>query len=223
MTGALALAAALAASYLAGSFPTSIVVGKLFFGKDIRKEGSGNAGGTNAFRVFGPAAGFAVVLVDVGKGALAALLLSRLGAPSGLPAEALALLCGSAAVAGHVWTVFAGFRGGKGVATAAGALFAAAPLPAAFAALAFALVLLSTGIVSLSSLAAALAFPASLLAGLALGRPVSPLLLGFSLVLAPLIFYTHRSNLARLRRGEEKRFERLRVLGRLLDSLRRRA
>ena len=82
MTGALGLAAALAASYLAGSFPTSIVVGKLFFGKDIRKEGSGNAGGTNAFRVFGPAAGFAVVLVDVGKGALAALLLSRLGAPS---------------------------------------------------------------------------------------------------------------------------------------------
>lgn len=222
MTGALGLAAALAASYLAGSFPTSIVVGRLFFGKDIRKEGSGNAGGTNAFRVFGPAAGFAVVAVDVGKGALAALLFSRLGSPSGLPAEALALLCGSAAVAGHVWTLFAGFRGGKGVATAAGALFAAAPLPAAFAALAFALVLLSTGIVSLSSLAAALAFPASLLAALALGRPVSPILLGFSLLLAPLIFYTHRSNLARLRRGEEKRFERLRVLGRLLDRLRRR-
>ena len=132
------------------------------------------------------------------------------------------MLCGGAAVAGHVWTVFAGFRGGKGVATAAGALLAAAPLPAAFAALAFALVLLSTGVVSLSSLAAALAFPATLLAGLALGRPVSPLLLGFSLVLAPLIFYTHRSNLARLRRGEEKRFERLRVLGRLLDRFRRR-
>jgi glycerol-3-phosphate acyltransferase PlsY len=218
----LGLAAALSLSYLAGSFPTSIVVGRLFFGKDIRKEGSGNAGGTNAFRVFGPAAGFAVVAVDVGKGALAALLFSRLGSSSGLPAEALALLCGSAAVAGHVWTLFAGFRGGKGVATAAGALLAAAPLPAAFAALAFALVLLFTGVVSLSSLAAALAFPASLLAALALGRPVSPLLLGFAFLLAPLIFYTHRSNLARLRRGEEKRFERLRVLGRLLDRLRRR-
>lgn len=204
-------------SYLAGSFPTSIVVGKLFFRRDIRKEGSGNAGGTNSFRVFGWRAGLGVILVDVGKGVLAALALARLGAPSGLPSEALGLLAGSAAVVGHVWTIFAGFRGGKGVGTAAGALFALSPLPAGLAALVFALVLLSTGIVSLGSLAAALAFPLAL-AGLGLvGLPQSPWLLGFAVILAPLIFFTHRANIARLLKGEENRFERLRILGRLFS------
>ncbi len=211
MNGALSLLAMLALAYVAGSFPTSIVVGKLFFHKDIRAEGSGNAGGTNSFRVFGWKAGVAVVVVDVGKGVLAALLISRLGAPSGLPVEALRLLGGLAAVVGHVWTLFAGFRGGKGVATAAGALVAVAPLPAAGAALVFALVLFSTGIVSLGSIAAASAFPVwILLLGLA-GFPVSPVLLGFGLVLAPLIAFTHRANIGRLRRGEEKRFENLRL------------
>jgi len=212
VNGALSLLAMLALAYVAGSFPTSIVVGKLFFHKDIRAEGSGNAGGTNSFRVFGWKAGVAVVVVDVGKGVLAALLISRLGAPSGLPVEALRLLGGLAAVVGHVWTLFAGFRGGKGVATAAGALVAVAPLPAAGAALVFALVLFSTGIVSLGSIAAASAFPVwILLLGLA-GYPVSPVLLGFGLVLAPLIAFTHRANIGRLRRGEEKRFENLRLL-----------
>lgn len=223
MSPALGLAAAILASYLAGSFPTSILVGKLCFGRDIREEGSGNAGGTNAFRVFGWKAGLAVVAVDLGKGLAAALLLSRLGEDSGLPRELLRLLAGSAAVAGHVWTLFAGFRGGKGVATAAGALAATAPWPFAFAALAFALVLGLGGIVSLASLAAALAFPLSLLALALAGRPSSPLLLGFSCLLAILVFYTHRANIGRLRRGEEQGFERLRVLGRLLDRLRSRA
>ncbi|MBL8967346.1 MAG: glycerol-3-phosphate 1-O-acyltransferase PlsY [Spirochaetaceae bacterium] len=211
MSAALSLLAMVALAYVAGSFPTSIIIGKLFFHKDIRAEGSGNAGGTNSFRVFGWKAGLAVVVVDVGKGALAALLISRLGAPSGLPVEALRLLGGLAAVVGHVWTVFAGFRGGKGVATAAGALIAAAPLPAAGAGLVFALVLFTTGIVSLGSIAAACAFPAwILLLGLA-GLPVSPVLLGFGLLLAPLIAFTHRANIGRLRRGEEKRFENLRL------------
>jgi len=121
MSPALSLGALVLLSYLAGSFPTSIVIGRLFFGLDIRSKGSGNAGGTNSFRVLGWKAGLAVVVVDVGKGALSALLISRLGLPTGLPPLALGLIAGAAAVAGHVWTVFAGFRGGKGVATAAGA------------------------------------------------------------------------------------------------------
>ncbi|MCX7023814.1 MAG: glycerol-3-phosphate 1-O-acyltransferase PlsY [Spirochaetes bacterium] len=210
----LPVAGAMLLSYLAGSFPTSIVVGRLFFGKDIRTGGSGNAGGTNAFRVFGWKAGLAVVIVDLGKGLAAALFISRLASGSGLPDDSGKLLCGAAAVAGHVWTVFAGFRGGKGVATAAGALIATAPAATGIAALVFAGVIAATGTVSLGSLSAAAAFPLAL-AGLGLlGFPPSPWLLGFSLAMVPLIAFTHRANLGRLLRGEEKRFERLMIFRR---------
>jgi glycerol-3-phosphate acyltransferase PlsY len=211
---ALPLAAVILLSYLAGSFPTSIVVGRLFFGKDIRDSGSGNAGGTNSFRVLGWKAGIAVVIVDVGKGFLAAFLIWRFGEGSRLPDDLLRLLAGASAVAGHVWTVFAGFRGGKGVGTAAGALFSIAPVATAAAALVFALVLLSTGIVSLGSLSAALVFPLALLGLGLLGMPPSPYLIGFACLLAPLIFFTHRSNIRRLLRGEENRFEKLRIFRR---------
>jgi len=215
MSPALSLGALVLLSYLAGSFPTSIVIGRLFFGLDIRSKGSGNAGGTNSFRVLGWKAGLAVVVVDVGKGALSALLISRLGLPTGLPPLALGLIAGAAAVAGHVWTVFAGFRGGKGVATAAGALFGIAPAASGLAALVFALVLLSTGIVSLSSMSAALSFPLALLALRAAGQEVSPWLLGFASLVAPLIVFTHRSNIRRLIEGRENRFEHLRLWKRL--------
>jgi len=211
-------AAALILSYLLGSFPTSIVVGKVFFRRDIRAEGSGNAGGTNTFRVFGWKAGVLVVLVDVGKGVAAALLASRLAAGSSLPADAIRLACGTAATLGHVWTVFAGFRGGKGVATAAGTLAAVAPLPFLAALAAFALGILSTGIVSVGSLSAAVVFPAAALVFRAVGLPVSDVLLGFSFLLAPLIFWTHRKNIGRLLRGEENRFEKLRLLAKLFHK-----
>ncbi len=212
------LGAALVLSYLLGSFPTSIVVGKVFFRRDIRAEGSGNAGGTNTFRVFGWKAGILVVLVDVGKGAAAALLASRLAADVPLPADALKLAAGTAATIGHVWTVFAGFRGGKGVATAAGTLAAVAPLPFLAALAAFALGILSTGIVSVGSLSAAVVFPLAALALRLAGYPVSDILLGFSLILGPLIFWTHRQNIRRLLRGEENRFEKLRLLAKLFHK-----
>jgi len=217
----IALAAALLLSYLLGSFPTSIVVGKIFFGKDIRDEGSGNAGGTNAFRVFGWKAGILVALIDVGKGVAAALLVSRIAAGGPLPRDAARLAAGTAATLGHVWTLFAGFRGGKGVATAAGALAAVAPLPFFAALAAFALGLLSTGIVSVGSMAAALVFPLAVLVFHLTGLHASGVLLAFSFLLGPFIFWTHRKNIARLRRGEENRFENLRVLPRLLKKLRR--
>lgn len=212
------LAAVLALSYLLGSFPTSIVVGKVFFRRDIRKEGSGNAGGTNTFRVFGWKAGVLVVLVDVGKGIAAALLVSRLAADTVLPPDAVRLAAGTAATIGHVWTVFAGFRGGKGVATAAGTLAATAPLPFLAALAAFTLGILSTGIVSVGSLAAAAVFPLAALAFRAAGFPVSDVLLGFAFLLAPLIVWTHRKNIRRLIRGEENRFEKLRLLAKLFHK-----
>jgi glycerol-3-phosphate acyltransferase PlsY len=207
----LSLVPVLLLSYLAGSFPTSIIIGRVFFGTDIRSSGSGNAGGTNSFRVFGWKAGLVVVIFDVGKGMLAALLISRLGLDSGLPSDVLGLLAGLAAVAGHVWTVFAGFRGGKGVATATGALFSLSPLGIGMAALVFALVLFSTGIVSLASMAGALAFPLALFVFGLMGMASSPWLFAFSAILAPLIFFTHRANIGRLLRGEENRFEHLRL------------
>lgn len=204
--------AAIALSYLLGSFPSAIVIGRLFFGRDPRKEGSGNSGGTNAFRVFGWKAGLAVVLLDVSKGAVAAGLVSRLADASFISVDGAVLLCGLAAVVGHVWTIFAGFKGGKGVATAAGAVLVFAPQAFVVALVAFALVLLSTGIVSLSSIAAAASFSATIIIAAIRGTPKSAWLLGFAIVATPFIVFTHRTNIGRLVRGEEKRFEKLALL-----------
>jgi glycerol-3-phosphate acyltransferase PlsY len=222
---AAALGATLAAGYLLGSIPTSIIVGKLFFHTDIRAHGSGNAGGTNTFRVFGWKAGLFVSAFDVAKGVAAALLGAALGRsldPGVFPAwasapEILGLSGGVAAVAGHVWTVFAGFRGGKGVACAGGLLLALAPGPFLAAAAVFALLLGSFGIVSLASVGAALAFPVALTVAKLSGTGVGLPLLAAAWVLGPFIAWTHRANLKRLAKGEEKRFERLRVIGRLFD------
>jgi len=222
-----AAALALSAGYLLGSIPTSIIVGKLFFHTDIRTRGSGNAGGTNTFRAFGWKAGVFVSAFDVGKGAAAALLGAALGRalgpgaafPAWAPApEVLGLAGGVAAVAGHVWTVFAGFRGGKGVACAGGLLLALAPLPFLAAAAVFALLLGGFGIVSLASVGAALAFPVALTVAKLAGAGVGIPLLGAAWLLGPFIAWTHRANLKRLARGEEKSFPKLRVIGRFFDK-----
>lgn len=208
---ALHLAAIIVISYLLGSFPTSIVVGRVFFKTDIRDHGSGNAGGTNAVRVFGWKAGAAVIFIDVAKGVLAVLLVSRLPHFPGMEAplfiaDATALAAGVAAVAGHIWTVFASFRGGKGVATAAGMV--AGLYPPAFAATVpiFVIAVWVTGIVSVGSISVAIGFPVVLLilerAGVS---EASPLLMWVSVAIGVLILFTHRSNIRRLRRGEEKR------------------
>lgn len=222
-----AAAAALASGYLLGSIPTSILVGRLFFHTDIRAHGSGNAGGTNTFRVFGWKAGIFVSLFDVGKGAAAALLGAYLGRalapgsafPAWAPApEVLGLAGGVAAVAGHVWTAFARFRGGKGVACAGGLLLALAPLPFLAAAAVFALLLGGFGIVSLASVGAALAFPAALTVARLAGANVGVPLLVAAGLLGPFIAWTHRTNLRRLAKGEEKSFPKLRVIGRFFDK-----
>lgn len=198
-------------SYLAGSFPTSIVVGRVFFNKDIRQHGSRNAGGTNALRVFGPAAGITVMTVDLAKGVCAVLFISRLPVFGNmseplLSADLTALLAGIAAVVGHIWTVFAAFRGGKGVATAAGMLAALYP-PAFFITLVFfILAIMLTGIVSVGSLTAAVVFPLThfILTGVNV-TDVSPVLLWVPVPVALLIVFTHRGNIGRLCRGEEPR------------------
>lgn len=214
-------------SYLLGSLPTSLIVGRLFYDVDIRTKGSGNAGATNTFRVLGWKAGIVVVAVDVAKGAVATLFVSRIplfGGDGGgaLTPDALALASGCAAVIGHVWTVFARFRGGKGVAAAAGMISALYPPALAIAVGVFALAVISTGIVSVGSLLAAVCFPFIVLI---LDRTgvygVSPLLFWFTIPLALLIIFTHRRNIERLIHGRENSFPKLMLLKRLFSHARR--
>ena len=209
----MALAAHLVIAYLLGAFPSAVVIGRLVRGIDIRDHGSGNAGATNAWRVLGWRIGVPVMALDVAKGVVAATVVARL--PLGatpMSTESLAILCGLAAVVGHVFPVYARFRGGKGVATAAGMLVAVAPLPAGCAVGVFALNLFLTGRVSLGSILAAWTVPiAILLLDRFAGTGHPPLLLGLALALALFILYTHRSNLLRLIRGQERSLPQLQL------------
>ena len=194
-------AVALVLSYLSGSIPFAAIAGKLR-GVDLRKQGSGNLGATNVFRVLGWKIGITVFLLDALKGALPVLLLApRIVSPRDPVVWAIA--CGIAAIAGHVRPIFLGLRkGGKGVATAAGVFFALAPIPMAVTFVVFAGVVLGTGYVSLGSLISAVVLPTLLLVTLG---PRTPLFF-VSALIALFVFWTHRTNIARLRRGEEHRF-----------------
>jgi len=207
----LSVLAILIASYLIGSIPTSIIVSKVFFGFDIRDYGSGNAGGTNAFRVMGWKAGIFVMAVDVLKGVIATYYFSQIRIdPVGIPQVYLQILAGMAAVFGHIWTIFAGFRGGKGVGTAAGMLIVLYPTAFLICAAVFAVVLLTTRYVSLSSMSAAVTLPVSLAVISAVtGHPLSKPLFVLALIMAALIIYTHRSNIRRLLQGNENRIKKI--------------
>lgn len=198
-------------SYLAGSIPTSIIVSKLFFGFDIRERGSGNAGGTNAFRIMGWKVGLAVMIFDLGKGVLAAYLISQLRVDLlTWPMVYVQIIAGSAAVIGHIWTIFAGFRGGKGVGTAAGMLLVLYPISFIICLLIFFTVLLITRYVSVSSMSAAMALPiVLLLLNSVFHRPLSSPLLVLAITMAILIVFTHRSNIQRLIRGNENRIKKI--------------
>ncbi len=197
------------AAYLLGSLSGSLLLGKLR-GVDIRQLGSGNAGGTNALRTQGVWFALGTVLVDIGKGALAAWLAWRWLPVSTHPAAAY--VCALAAVAGHIWPLFHGFRGGKGAATLVGTLTVLWPAALPIVLVVWLLSLSFSGYVGLSTVLAGL----SLLA-LGLLIPGQPVRLVFSACAALLLVFTHRANLARLRAGTELRFERVRVLGRLFD------
>jgi glycerol-3-phosphate acyltransferase PlsY len=214
----MALAPLLVLSYLLGAFPSAIVIGRILRGIDIRQHGSGNAGATNAWRVLGWRGGLPVAVIDVAKGAAAAVGVSRLPlGPLPLSIEVVAILCGIAAVLGHVFPIYTGFRGGKGVATAGGMLLATAPIPVGCALGVFLLVLFLSGTVSLGSILAAWVIPTSaLLLDLFTGFSYPPLLIGLTGGLALFILYTHRTNIARLLKGEERSFPRLQLWKRLL-------
>jgi acyl phosphate:glycerol-3-phosphate acyltransferase len=190
-------------AYLLGSIPAAYIAGRATKGIDLRMHGSGNLGATNVYRVLGAKIAIAVLLFDAAKGALPVLFFPRLFAA---PApEYWALAYGVAAIAGHVRPIFLLWKGGgKGVATAAGVFFALAPVPMLATTVAWAIVVLASGYVSLASLVAAAVLPVAL----AVTRGVeSPVFLA-SLFICAFVFWTHRANIGRLRRGEESRFGR---------------
>jgi glycerol-3-phosphate acyltransferase PlsY len=204
----LPIISALIISYLLGSIPTAYIFGRVAKGVDIRKFGSGNVGATNALRVLGRKAGIAVLLIDVLKGFSAVVFLGSLpfirSTASG--AQTLRILLGLACVAGHIWTVFLRFRGGKGMATSLGVFMGLAfsdagiRIAVAFSVLVWFLVFIFSHIISLASVAAAIALP---LLMLACKLPVLPLAISFLISL--IVVLRHKSNLIRLLEGKEKR------------------
>jgi glycerol-3-phosphate acyltransferase PlsY len=189
-------ALAIVASYLLGSVPFALLAARAR-GVDLRAHGSGNLGATNAIRVLGPGLGVPVLLADVAKGLVSVTVFPEVlgGASWGLP-----LACGAAAIFGHVASVFLRFRGGKGVATAAGAFAGLAPAAVGIAAAVFAALLLGTRYVSLASIVAALVLPLALRGT---GASLTMVLAGSAV--AALVVMRHRTNLRRLFDGTEAR------------------
>lgn len=187
-------------AYVLGAFPTSYVAGRAARGIDLRQHGSGNLGATNALRVLGWKVAAPIFVVDIAKGFVPAFVFPRI---DGSPATTWALAYGSAAILGHVFSVFVRFRGGKGVATGAGVFLALAPLAVALGLALWLLLVLATGYVSVASIGAAVALPA-----LAALTGAATEVIGLSIVLAVLVVVVHRANIRRLQRGEEHRFRR---------------
>ncbi|MEO1003472.1 MAG: glycerol-3-phosphate 1-O-acyltransferase PlsY [Cyanobacteria bacterium J06638_7] len=196
----------LLAGYLLGSIPSGYLAGRWVRGIDIRREGSGSTGATNVLRVVGKAPALAVLLVDVFKGTAAVLLARALLDPGLAGTDSWVVAAGVAALAGHIWPLWLGWRGGKAVATALGLLLGLS-WPVGLACLGvFLTVLTASRIVSLSSVLAAVALPLLMLAwfrdlGMGLRWPY----LMLALVTSALVIWRHRSNLARLLNGSEPR------------------
>lgn len=205
-------------SYIIGSIPTSIIATKISNAGDIRKFGSGNAGGTNVLRMLGWKIGVAVILFDLFKGVIATYYVPQLfWDPNPLPFNnatpfadytVVQIICGIAAVAGHIWTLFAGFKGGKGVATGAGMVLGLAPVEFIVALVVFAVVFTAWRYVSLGSITAALAIPLTMFLRenvFLVQIPGYHTLVYFAIGVSLLIVFTHRENIKRLLAGTENK------------------
>ena len=189
--------------YLLGSIPFAYIAGKVVRGIDLRQHGSGNLGATNVYRTLGAKVAAVVFVLDTLKGALPVVAVRQYAVGAHL--ELWAIAAGVAAIIGHAKPIFLLWKGGgKGVATAGGVFLALAPIPALASMAAFVVVLLLTGYVSVSSLTAAVVLPLVLAATSGVRTP----LFAVSVVIALFVFWTHRANIGRLRRGEEHRFGR---------------
>jgi acyl phosphate:glycerol-3-phosphate acyltransferase len=191
----------LVAAYLLGAIPTSYLAARAFRGIDLREHGSRNLGATNLYRVLGWRFALPVGLFDAAKGLIPVLVF----APRVSSSELFALVCGLTAVVGHVFSVFVGFRGGKGVATAAGVMLGLTPAALGMALAVWVVVVYCTGYVSLGSIAGAAIFPVAVLL---LDPPAEPLVLWLDVTVAVAIIWLHRGNIKRLLNGTENRFGR---------------
>ncbi|MCK9617996.1 MAG: glycerol-3-phosphate 1-O-acyltransferase PlsY [Lentimicrobiaceae bacterium] len=203
----LAMISGLLFAYLVGAIPTAVWVGRWFYGVDVRKQGSGNAGATNTIRVLGLKAGIPVLLFDICKGWLAVYLGAMLY-PENMFGEGsliyYKILLGVLAVIGHVFPIYVGFKGGKGVAVLVGIIIALFPEAFIVALVIFVVVFVIWRYVSLASITAALFFPVFDIA--VFGQDNKALML-FSLLIAVFVPITHHKNVRRLLRGEENRFD----------------
>jgi glycerol-3-phosphate acyltransferase PlsY len=193
-------------AYLFGSIPTAVWLGKAWYGIDVREHGSKNAGATNTFRVLGKKPGRIVLLIDVMKGALATLIpVISSYFYLHLEVDALVeiqLLAATFAVTGHVFPIFAQFRGGKGVATSLGVIIGLQPIAALICLMIFLFVFITSKFVSLGAICASVAFP---LVVRFILKEESQLLVGFSILLSGLVIFAHRKNIGRLLKGEENK------------------
>ena len=198
---------ALLLAYLFGSIPTAVWIGQAFYGIDVREYGSGNAGATNTFRVLGKKAGIAVMFLDIFKGYTATNLayligLSVTGPQNSVQFVNYQLALGITAVMGHLFPVFAGFRGGKGIATLFGMILAVQSEAAMLCVLTFVVVLLISKYVSLSSILAGFSFPLSVI--FIFQSPIRSVVL-YGMSICVLILVTHQKNIERLLKGKESK------------------
>ena len=207
-------------SYLVGAIPFALIIGLVFKGKDIRKLGSGNLGSTNAFRTLGIPYGILVQMLDIGKGlfvvmVLANLMYDNLPFSNITPFDDLTLvtiIAGVSAVLGHTFSIFAGFKGGKGINTALGMLISLSPIEASVSAGFFILILLSSGYVSLGSIIASFVFPMTMFIRENIFNVEIygyKTLIFFSIAVSIFLIYNHRANIKRLLYGNESRFDKL--------------
>ena len=190
-------------AYLVGSIPSAVWVGRTFYGVDVREYGSGNAGATNSFRVLGKKPGMVVLLMDVLKGFLAVKLAYIVGdyssdSPEFIDFELALAVCG---LMGHIFPVYVGFRGGKGISTMLGILIGVHPQAAMYCAIVFALTLVLSGYVSLSSMMSGITFPVVIMVFYSTNSSINI----FSLAVAVIVLITHQRNIERIISGEESR------------------
>ena len=206
MSPTAAVSIAIGAGYVCGSLPWGLWLGRWLRGVDVRTLGSRNLGATNVYRTLGRGIGLATLALDMAKGALPVWLISRSAVGAAFPGgpEWCAIAVGAAAVIGHVWTFLARFRGGKGVATAAGVVLALDPPAMGVCLVVFVVAVALSRYISVGSILAAAAFP--VVVALQSPRGIRQPLFALGVVLASVLIWRHRENLARLRRGEERKF-----------------
>jgi acyl phosphate:glycerol-3-phosphate acyltransferase len=194
---------AILSAYLIGAIPTAVWLGKAFYGIDVRNSGSGNPGATNTFRVLGKKAGIPVLIIDILKGYFAVMLAHLVfGSAINQDFVTLQLFLGLAAVIGHIFPVYSGFKGGKGIATLLGVMLAINPMAAGLAILAFIITLLTFKMVSLASILGSVFFALSILVFF---HTFHTVMVPFSLLVVVMVIFTHQKNIERLLKKEESK------------------